>query len=778
METLSVCIIAKNEEKFLPDCLDSIKTVANEIILVDTGSSDRTVEIAKSYNCKVFNFPWQNDFSKARNFALEKAQSDWILSIDADERLLNPDALSSKLKKVKKNIGGFLINVVSEATRADGKFDVYSTSLLRLFRSQPKIRFYGIIHEQIIDPIQELNLKIENSDIQFLHLGYTHDLEQMKKKQLRNLELLDLAIKNNEKDINSYYQRAKTYLALKDLSKAERDIAIAIELASDNSTIKPQALNYGAIISYQQGDYQKAIQRATQSLKIVPIQSFANFILGETYTALRKYEEALNFYQKMYAAQLSPSLMSQIIGDYNLPIEQLYFRLGKSYIGLNQHKLAKSEFEKGLAANQNDSSCMVGLANVFYISKNYKDALELLEKARALEPNRPEIKGFINQVRQTMKSDTAFADKFTDKAEESELKISQKNVEKITRNDGKKDLLSLSMIVKNEEEMLPGCLESVKDIVDEIVIVDTGSSDKTKEIALSYGAKVYDFVWNKDFAAARNESLKRCTCDWLIYLDADERIEKESSKKIRQLLLNAPYHVAGYICTIESEHLQLTGSTEMHRGGYPRVFRNLGFPTIRFEGRVHEQIAPSIFEAGKSIDFSDIIIEHLGYNKSREEMDKKIRRNYDLLMQHIQEEPLNAYAWYQLGQTLGNMRLYKEAENAIRFAIELGGMTPSVFASASSTLSQIVGNQGQYEEALFWAEKSLEQAPNQVYALNLKAYSLMHLNRFDEAELLFNEVLRRLRTNKGVPQSGFDIVLDEDIIFTGLNEIKKRRAEI
>ena len=84
METLSVCIIAKNEEKFLPDCIDSIKTVANEIILVDTGSSDRTVEIAKSYNCKVFNFPWQNDFSKARNFALEKAQSDWILSIDAD----------------------------------------------------------------------------------------------------------------------------------------------------------------------------------------------------------------------------------------------------------------------------------------------------------------------------------------------------------------------------------------------------------------------------------------------------------------------------------------------------------------------------------------------------------------------------------------------------------------------------------------------------------------------------------------------------------------------
>lgn len=771
METISVCIIAKNEEKFLPDCLFSIKDVADEIILVDTGSTDRTIEIAKYYGCKVFNIAWQNDFSEARNYALEKAECNWILSIDADERLINPNVLISTLKNVDYNTGGILIKVTSEAKRIDGNTDVYATNLLRLFRSHPKIRFYGIIHEQIIEPIQALNLKLVNSDIEFIHLGYSNSLEQMGKKQLRNLELLNLAIQNNDKDIYSYYQRAKTHLLLKDLNQAELDISTAIELANENSTIKPQALNYGAIIAFQQGEHIRAVQRAEYSLKILPIQSFANFILGEIYSAQYKYSEAMNYFQTMYSAQISPSLLSQIIGDFILPIEQIHFRLGKCYIGLNQFKLAKVEFEKGLSANPNDSGCMVGLANVYFISKNFGESLKLLEKAKLLEPERLEVQCFINKVLQAI-SEENFA--------LTEQKNHILNINNLTENKFKNNLfhhlLSLSMIVKNEEEMLPECLDSIKNIVDEIVIVDTGSTDRTKEIALSYGAKVFDFEWNNDFAEVRNESLKNCTCDWIIYLDADERLEKESAKKIKELLINTKDSIAAYFCTVESEHLQLTGSTEIHLDSYPRVFRNIGYPTIHFKGRVHEQIANSIYDTGKSIDASDIMIKHLGYNLTRDLFDKKIQRNYNLLMIHIQEEPLNSYAWYQLGQALGSMGRYNEAEKAIRFAIEIGGLTPSVIASATSTLCQLVGNKKNFEESLFWAEKSLEYAPNQVYALNLKAYSLMYLNYLDEAEKQFNEVLRRLNSKKRIPQSGFDIVLDENIVHNGLNEIKIRRA--
>lgn len=96
--------------------------------------------------------------------------------------------------------------------------------------------------------------------------------------------------------------------------------------------------------------------------------------------------------------------------------------------------------------------------------------------------------------------------------------------------------LSLSMIVKNEERFLPGCLESVKGLVDEIVIVDTGSTDGTKKIAESCRAKIIDFKWCDDFSAARNESLRHVTGDWVLYLDADERLDKSFHGTVRKLI--------------------------------------------------------------------------------------------------------------------------------------------------------------------------------------------------------------------------------------------------
>ena len=96
--------------------------------------------------------------------------------------------------------------------------------------------------------------------------------------------------------------------------------------------------------------------------------------------------------------------------------------------------------------------------------------------------------------------------------------------------------LSLCMIVKNEKAFLERCLKSVQGLVDEIIVVDTGSRDKTKEIALRFGAKVYDFNWCDDFSLARNEWLKYATGDWILVLDADEMIAQEDFKKIRWLM--------------------------------------------------------------------------------------------------------------------------------------------------------------------------------------------------------------------------------------------------
>ncbi len=762
---LSVCIIAKNEERNIGECIDRVLPVADEIIVIDTGSDDRTAALATGKGCRVYQEPWQNDFSLARNSALDKAQHEFILSIDADERLVHPDALKSVMVNALPEVGGWLLEVKSFAWNQRCGTEVFVSNLLRLFRNHPQIRFYGRIHEQIVKPILGLGLKIENTAVQVLHTGYSYSKSAMEEKHKRNLAMLDEALLDEPGSGYYLFQRAKTNLALNRLAEAEDDIAACLDIARQMNLERSQLLNFGALIAMQAKDNGKAKSRAAESLAILQVQAFANFILGDIYHSEQNYALALDAYSNLAEAIRNPDPAAKVAGDYYLPPEQISFRKGKCLVGLNRLDDADREFKEGYRANPNDANSLVGIANVEYKKGRFENSLALLREALQLTADNGEIKRFIAAVENSIRMTKA-------PIPPSPVPV-QSNGSPAGASSGK-PLLSLSMIVKNEEEYLPGCLESVKGIVDEIVLVDTGSTDRTKEIAKRFGARIFDFKWVDDFAAARNESLKRCQGEWVLYLDADERLNAENSHLIRNMLLNAPEAIGGYIVTIESEHIQLTGDSEFHRGGYPRIFRNYGFPQIYFKGKVHEQITPSIFALGKNIDFSDVTITHLGYNHSREVMEQKIKRNYNMLIKHVQEEPLNGYAWYQLGQTLAHMHLAKEAESSIRFAIESGTLSASVYASAAATLSQLVGNRKSFEESLYWAEKSLEKAPSQAYALNLKAYSLLYLGRCAEAEEQFIEVLSRLRNIKGVPRSGFDIVINESIVQHGLSEARKK----
>ncbi len=750
---LSVCIIAKDEEQMLPDCLKSIKDIASEIILVDTGSQDKTIHIAESFGAKIFQTSWEQDFSKARNLAISKAKEPFILTIDADERLVNPELLIQELKMATNDTAGWLIEVLSETINASGLREKYISNLLRLFRNHPDIKFYGAIHEQISESIIKLGFKIKNTQIQFYHLGYSLSSENMQKKQIRNLEILNKVIENGENTPYNYYQRAKTYFALEKIESAENDISISIENALPKGTLKPQALNWGAMIAYKAGKIELAKIRAKKSIELLPKQTFAHFILGEIYFNEGNYGEAFEHYDAMFDTDVH----AKIIGDIVIPPEDIYYKKGRTLFALKIYKNALIEFEKGLNHNPKHIPCLIGSANIAYNLKKFEEAKNILQKAYEIAPDNEDIVKYLELVNKSIS------------------KAYSGIIQKSEYSSEKDILITLSMIVKNEEKFLSGCLESVKGIVDEIVIVDTGSTDRTREIALSYNAKLYDFEWINDFSAARNEALKHSNGRWILYLDADERLSEDSRKNIRQLLMNVSEDIGGIICTLESDHSLISGKTEIHRGGYPRLFRNYGYPSISFSGRVHEQITPSILALGKSLIFSDIVIQHLGYNRSREEMEQKIKRNYSMLIQHVKEEPLNAYAWYQLGQTLAHMRLIKEAEETIKFAIESGNLSNSVYASACATLSQLTGNQKKFEEALHWAEKSLEKAPEQMYANHLKAYALMYLGRLDEAEYAFNETLRIAKKKKGVPLSGFDIVVPEEAIFKGLEELYEKR---
>ncbi len=337
-----------------------------------------------------------------------------------------------------------------------------------------------------------------------------------------------------------------------------------------------------------------------------------------------------------------------------------------------------------------------------------------------------------------------------------------------------KPKISLCMIVKNEEHYLPGCLESVKDIVSEMVIVDTGSTDRTIEIANMFNAKVYHFPWINDFAAARNESLKYAIGEWLLYMDADERLILKDKDYIFKVINSIPEKIGAVLCILESLHSKNDGKSEMHRGAYPRLFRNYGYPNIKFIGKIHEQISPSIRQLGKEFVDSEIVIEHLGYNRDLEIITQKVKRNYELLLEQVKEEPLNGYAWFQLGQTLGRMNLQNQAIEALEFALETNSLSGPLKASAYATLSQLVGNNGQIDKCLIYAERSLSIAPNQQYARHLKAFALLHLRRFEESEREFLEVLKLKNQKQEFTASGFDVEIPTDLIFKGIKLAKEK----
>lgn len=757
MISLSVCIIAKNESAMIADCINSIASLAYEIILVDTGSTDRTVEIAKSLGALVINSPWRNDFSFSRNVALDAAKGDFILSIDADERLLNPEKLRKVLENANPQTGGWLIGLTSSINHHQAGNQNYVSSLLRLFRRDKQIRYEGIVHEQVINSIRRLELKIENTDLSILHLGYDVSPEEMNKKHYRNLELLNLAIVQNPNDSYNITQRAKTLNALNLQEEAQDDFVRSLELIPTTNQMRTRALNFGAINAYQLGNLELAESWALESLVLIPRQAFANFLLGEIYFETKRYGHAYEHYIQMREVQNEPpDVLALVAGDYNIPEDHLAYKIGRCHFLLKDYQSAGDEYAASFKLNNSNVLGLVGLANIAFNLKKYSEAKRLLETALQIDPTQSDIPKFLEQIEVSLSgvNQTVYSPK------------------KYSENTNAKTL-AVCMIVRNEEKMLAGCLDSIQNVADEIIIIDTGSNDATVEIAKKYGAKISYFEWINDFAAARNESLKLCTSDWILYLDADERLSPESQGYIKTYINNALPEVGGLICTIESDHSQMDGSNEMHRGGYPRLFRNLGYPKMKFVGRVHEQISPSIVDAGYNFAVSDLKIIHLGYNQSREVMEQKIKRNYTMLLAHVNEEPLNGYAWFQLGQTLGQMSLMKEAEDAIRFAINCGNLTDSIFASAAVVLAQMTGNKKNYAESLEWSEQSLAKAPNQIYGLTLKGYALLNLNRGSEAVEVFERALALLRSGASTLPSGsggFDVVISEKVILEGIRK--------
>jgi glycosyltransferase involved in cell wall biosynthesis len=209
----------------------------------------------------------------------------------------------------------------------------------------------------------------------------------------------------------------------------------------------------------------------------------------------------------------------------------------------------------------------------------------------------------------------------------------------------KKKTVSLCMIVKDEEWILDQCLGSVSEIVDEIIIGDTGSKDNSKVIAARYGATVFDIKWEDDFAAARNQTLERATCDWILLLDADELFRKEDLESFYALLDSEEYD--GYHFTLYNYYTVENAKDYSVHYAF-RMVRNTG--EYYFEGRIHEQINNRNGNLDSSrFTLAEVTLLHYGYTDKVIQQKEKHNRNMPLLKKQLEDNPEDPYYLFNLG---------------------------------------------------------------------------------------------------------------------------------
>lgn len=222
-------------------------------------------------------------------------------------------------------------------------------------------------------------------------------------------------------------------------------------------------------------------------------------------------------------------------------------------------------------------------------------------------------------------------------------------------------LLSAAMIVRDEEANLPACLESIADVVDEMVIVDTGSTDGTISVARSFGARVHVHPWRENFAEARNVSLELARGAWILYIDADERLRPISPELVRARLEEA---------TEVALRVRLRPSADATPYWEYRLWRS--DPRIRFVGMMHEKVTSAIkavsAEDRTMIGESELFLEHVGYEGDQTH---KHQRNLPLLRAQLAADPGNSYNWNHLGQVLKGIGDSAEFEAAVERAVQI-----------------------------------------------------------------------------------------------------------
>ena len=632
---ISACYIVKNGEKDLALSLESVAQYVDEIIVVDTGSTDGTIDVAKKFGAKIFHETWQDDFSTPRNVAIREAKGDWIVFLDADEYFVNDTAknLRRAIKLAKdKNFQGLsvpLINVDAD----NGNKIIEPGHALRILENALGLHYVGKIHETpfIGEEILSNIVMIPADLLMLYHTGYSKTIVRAKFE--RNLKLLLEELNTSDKPERTYAYLADCYYGLGDLDNAEKFARLHVE---------------------------KIISLSTRTLKILLD------ILSKESARADDYFKYLQLAVKNYPK--NPEFSAQ-------------------------------------------------LAKHFAQEKDYRAAVA--EMNHALDKFKNFGKEFI---------DSDF--------NENQAQSARELIETWSQT------ISACYIVKDAEKDLARSLESLKNCVDEIIVVDTGSTDGTINVAKKYGAKIFHETWQNDFATPRNVALNAAKGTWIVFLDADEYFINDTAKNLRTAIKAAQdKNIKGVLINLvnvdaDNDNKNLGASYVL------RLYENA--PNVNYKGKIHEQlfIGDELLTSLMTVPAELLTIWHTGYSASIHKV--KMERNLKSLLEelavtknpkriygylaetyHALKDDVNAEKFARLdfdsGETLSDnsTRILLEVLSKnpaqiddllkyLRLAIERYPAVPEFSAKLAETLA----SKGEYQDAIKEMNNALDKAKN------------------------------------------------------------------
>jgi len=483
-----------------------------------------------------------------------------------------------------------------------------------------------------------------------------------------------------------YTAYAQEGLNLDDDAKATAEMILSMK---ENH---PAALNLLGILAYKKGENDRAGDYFLQAVHVHPGYAEAHTNLGVLHWRREEKDEALAEMRKGFV--LSPSVPD---------LGALYF---SAAVSLGKLSDAEQDFLDALRFHPENKNLIFLTIDLLIKQGKYREAMLRIQDALALFGLEEGALAAALDIRR---------------------RIGPPQIDRKT----KKHPLSLCMIVKNEEKNLVKCLHSVRDLVDEIIVVDTGSTDRTKDIARIFGAKTFDFPWSGDFAAARNHSLAQATGDWVLVLDADEIIAPRDFDEIRTLAQRNPAKPQAYSIVTRNytSNVSVIGWTpntgefpEEAGAGWVKSLKVRLFPRradIRFTNPVHELLEPSLAKAKIPILQSRVIVHHYG----KLDLEREARKGQDYYLigkMKYESDPENVVHISELAKQAHLLKKYDEAKTLWLKLLSLIDDPQSEAYRKIASLSfgdpmseihiQLASAcllMGQFDEALQWSAKAV-----------------------------------------------------------------------